>query len=220
MKATVLGNQRNGPTELYDKSGKLMRIANYKSDILDGTMIHYYSDGVVADSVEYKCGKKYGYFRKYNKDGSLHEISYWYFDLQYGPFLWYQKNDMLKTFSFVDFGKKTIATCTYNSHGNLDSIESLTLEMFADTLERDGKPMLRLFAYLPKIPLATQSYSIGLIDNSNKMKEIGDIEGNNFFIDTTIDMPPDGFHYYLGCNLKSYENSRPDFFMVVAKPNK
>ena len=64
VKATVIGNKRNGPTELYDKSGKLMRIANYKSDILDGTMIHYYSDGVVADSVEYKCGKKYGYFRK------------------------------------------------------------------------------------------------------------------------------------------------------------
>jgi hypothetical protein len=75
---------------------------------------------------------------------------------------------MLKTFSFVDFGKKTIAVSYYNDHGNLDSIESLTFPMYIDTVERDNKPRLRIFAYLPKIPLALQSYSIGLIGNDKK----------------------------------------------------
>jgi hypothetical protein len=217
VKATYVDSARNGPTWLYDSLGRLMRVSNFKDGSLNGTTIHYYPNGAVSDSVEYKCDKKYGYLWKYNKDGSLHEISYWYFDLQYGPYLAYQKDNILKTFSFVDFGKNTIAVSYYNTHGNLDSIEPLTLIVFEDTIERDDRPMLRLFAYLPKIPLTHQSYSIGLVGDSKKINKVSDVEGNNFFIDTVLSMPPKGYHYYLGCNLKAYENSKNEFYLVEAK---
>jgi antitoxin component YwqK of YwqJK toxin-antitoxin module len=61
VKANYVDSERNGPTWLYDSLGKLMRIANYKDGVLNGTTTHYYPNGIVADSVEYKCGKEYGY---------------------------------------------------------------------------------------------------------------------------------------------------------------
>jgi hypothetical protein len=79
----------------------------------------------------------------------------------------------------------------------------MDLTLFVEEREKNGTPLFKFFAYLPRIPLADEAYSIGIIDSNKVARKLCDIENRNFFIDTLLAAPPKGFHFYLGCDLKA-----------------
>jgi hypothetical protein len=213
-KARFVHGRRNGKTEIYDSSGKLTGILNYKNDSLSGICIHYFPNGVVSDSVRYQCDKSQGYWRHYNKEGDLSRITYFYFGLQFGPDLWYRKDNILETFYFRNFEKEPLVECLYNAQGNLDSIKKMDLKVVLEDKDKEGSPVVQFFAFLPQIPLTKESYSIGIADKNHVTQKICDIKGENFLIDTLLSAPPPGYHFYLKCDLKANEGGFHDTHMV------
>lgn len=205
VKARFVDGKREGVTEVYDSSKKLTGILHYKGGILSGTCIHYFSNGVVADSIHYESDKPQGYWRHYNQDGSLKHITYFYFGLQFGPDLWYQQDNVLKNFCFLDFERRTILASSYDSRGHINLIDSIALPIMLDKKEKNGTPLVEFFAYLPQVPLVKHTYYIGISNNEKEMHKLSNIQGENFMIDTVLTPPPPGFHFYLGCDLKAIE---------------
>jgi hypothetical protein len=215
VKARFVDGKREGKTEIYKNSGKLAGTVNYKNDLMWGMTIHYFPNGVVSDSVEYVCDKPQGYWRHYNEDGSPRHFNYYYFGLEFGPDLWYDNRDsVMRTYYFLDFERQPIVECSYDRHGNLDSVKKIDLNFVLEDREKDSVPMIRVFAFLPKIPLAEQSYSIGIAENNKpigievkgkKAEKLFNITTPNFYIDTLIAAPPSGYHYYLACDLRANE---------------
>ena len=150
IKARFVDGRRSGRTEVIDSLGRLTGVLNYNNDSMSGICIHYFSDGVVSDSVMYRCDKPQGYWRHYAPDGDLRHINYFYFGLQFGPDLWYYKDRILKSFSFLDFEREPIVECTYNTHGNLDSIRKMDLKVILTDKEKNGTPVVEFFAELVK----------------------------------------------------------------------
>ena len=226
VKARYIDGKREGKTEIYDSTGKLGGIVNYKNDLKSGITVHYFPNGVVSDSVEYVYDKPQGYWRHYNDDGSPRHINYYYFGLEFGPDAYYEARDsVMRTFYFLNFERHPIVECSYDRHGNLDSIKKVELQFIVEAKEKAGISMLQAFAYLPKIPLVKQSYYIGIAEGANpvgiddknrKSRKLWDIETSNFLIDTLLTAPPAGYHYYLGCDLKAVETGFEETLMVEA----
>jgi len=205
VKARFVGYKREGLTEVYDSSNKLTGILHYENDALSGVCIHYFANGAVSDSVNYKCNKERGYWRHFYPDGSPRHINYYYFGLQFGPDLWYDKDTVLRSFKFLDFERHPLLECLYNRHGHIDSIANIALPISLTEKEKNGIPLVEFFAYLPEIPLVKQTYYIGIADSKKNIRKLCDIQGSNFFIDTMLTNPPSGYHFYLGCHLKAIE---------------
>jgi hypothetical protein len=66
---------------------------------------------------------------------------------------------------------------------------------------------------LPILPHAIQTYSIGLTNKDHITKELTNITGHEFLIDTLLTYPPSGWHYYVGCNLKANKDSINKFYI-------
>jgi hypothetical protein len=203
VKAKFVNGKRNGETEFYDNSGKLTGIINYRDDEKWGICKHYFPNGRISDSVMYVCDKPQGYWRHYDQTGQPTHFSYFYFGLQYGPDLWYGKDTVLRDFYFLNFERQPIVECTYNQHGYLDSIVKVDLTLHVEEREKNGTPLFKFFAYLPRIPLADLMYSVGVVGKDSVSQKLFDIEGNSFFIDTMLSAPPAGTHFYLDCDLKA-----------------
>jgi hypothetical protein len=205
IKARYIDGRRNGKTEFYDNSGHLTGVVNYKDDAKWGMCIHYYSNGVVSDSILYECDKPKGYWRHYDQAGEPTHFSYYYFGLQYGPELWYDKDTVLRTYKFLDFEKQAILECSYNSRGHIEAIKNIALPISLEERKKNGVDMFDFFAYLPRIPLVKHTYYLGVADANKVMHKLCNIQGENFFIDTLLVAPPPGSHFYLGCDLKAVE---------------
>lgn len=216
IKARFINGRSNGKTEYYDDSGKLTGIINYRDDEKWGMSIHYYTNGVVSDSVMYVCDKSQGYWRHYDQVGRPTHFSYFYFGLQFGPDLWYDKDSVLRNYYFLNFERQPIVECTYNRYGHLDSIVKVDLTVIVDERIKNGNFVYHFFAYLPRIPLADMAYSIGIVDKDSVTQKLCDIKGSNFFIDTLLAAPPAGYHFYLGCNLKANEGKYHEIISVEA----
>ena len=66
-----LGNDKDGKEELYNTSGKLNRVRNWKRGVLDGEMIVYHSNGNVYIRGNYKNGSLVGEYTVYKDNGDL-----------------------------------------------------------------------------------------------------------------------------------------------------
>jgi len=216
IKARLINGKSNGKTEYYDNSGNLTGILNYRDDEKWGVCKHYYSNGVVSDSVEYVCDKEQGYWRHYDRAGSPTHFGYFYFGLQYGPDLWYDTNKVLRKFNFLNFERQPIVECTYNRYGYIDSIIKVDLTVIVDQREKNGEPLYKFFAYLPRIPLTNMVYSIGIVDTNKVERKLWEIGDSNFFIDTMLAAPPPGSHFYLCCNLKANKGKFDETITVEA----
>lgn len=216
VKARYVDGRRDGKTEVYDSSGKLGGVVNYKDGLKSGTSIHYFSNGIVADSVRYECGKEQGYWRHFFPNGEPRHINYYYYGLEFGPDLWYDKDTILRTFQFLDFERHPIVICSYNEHGNIDSLKKIDLTIMLEEKEKNGVPLFHFFAYLPQIPLAKQSYYIGISDKNKLSRKLCDVKESTFFIDTVLAAPPRGYHFYLGCDLKADDGVFDQTIMVEA----
>ena len=216
IKARLVDGRSNGKTEFYDQSGKLTGIINYKDDQKWGICIHYYANGVVSDSVNYVCDKEQGYWRHYDVAGTPTHFSYYYFGLQFGPDLWYDKDTVLKKYYYYNFERQPIVECNYDRYGHLDSIVKTDLTVMVEERKKDSASVYKFFAYLPRVPLANQEYYVGIVDKDKAHRKLTDIEGKNFFIDTTLAAPPQGAHFYLGCELKANDGKFDETILVEA----
>jgi hypothetical protein len=225
IKESTANNMRNGKTEIYDQEGKLASVVNYKDDLKSGFSVDYYSNGVMADSGHYEFNKRQRYWKYYREDGRLLHVIYYYFGLQFGPSIWYQSDGavdkVLRNFKFFDFDGHCIAECYYNKHGNIDSITNFALPIELDSLQKNGDPFVRFFAYLPVIPLVKETYYIGIADSVNiSRRKLCDIQGSNFFIDTILAPPPPGCYFYLASDLKADEIGLDTTFITEARQNR
>jgi len=217
IRAKFVNGKSNGETQYYDNSGKLTGIINYRDDEKWGICRHYFPNGSISDSVEYVCDKEQGYWRHYDQNGNPTHFAYYYFGLQYGPDLWYDKDKVLRYFNFLNFERQPIVECIYNRHGYLDSIVKVDLTVYVDEREKNGTPLYKFFAYLPRIPLADLVYSVGVVGkDSVTQKKLFDIEGKGFFIDTMLAAPPAGSHFYLDCDLKANKGKYHETIRVEA----
>ena len=66
-----LGNDKDGKEELYNTSGKLNRVRNWKRGVLDGEMIVYHSNGNVYIRGNYKNGSLVGEYTVFKDNGDL-----------------------------------------------------------------------------------------------------------------------------------------------------
>jgi hypothetical protein len=114
----------------------------------------------------------------------------------------------------LNFEKEPLVECTYNTHGNLDSIKKMELKVILTEKEKDGLPVVEFFAYLPQVPLTEDSYSIGIADINHVKQKLCDIKESNFFIDTLLPAPPPGYHFYLKCDLTQKEGGLHDTHVV------
>lgn len=216
IKSRFVNGRSNGKTEYYDSSGQLTGIINYRDDEKWGISKHFYPNGAVSDSVEYVCDKEQGYWRHYDQSGTPTHFSFFYFGLQFGPDLWYDKDKVLRNYYFLNFERQPIAECTYDRYGHLDSIIKMEPTVIFDERNKNGIPVYKFFAYLPRIPLTEEAYSIGIIDGNRVTRKLCDIEGSNFLIDTMLAAPPPGYHFYLACDLKANKGKFEQTIMVEA----
>jgi hypothetical protein len=165
--------------------------------------IHFFPNGRVSDSVRYVFDKPEGYWLFYTPEGELRHATYFYSGLQFGPEIWYRKDEVLKTFRFLNFEREPIVECTYNTHGNLDSIEKIDLKPVLTEKVSSRAPVVEFFTYLPQIPLTNVFYSIGVADKNHVKQKLYDIKGANFIIDTLLPPPAAGYHFYLRCDVKN-----------------
>jgi hypothetical protein len=196
----------NGNSSYYSKEGKLLNTTMYKDGMKNGISINYFPNGLVSDSVEFKCGKEVGYWRYFDVAGKKQYADYYYYGLQYGPELIYE-SDKLHKFLFSDLNRKVIVNCFYNSLGNLDSIGWFSMNFVVLDKLFDNKPVKNLFAYLPDIPGATQSFSIGTTNKEHQDSAICSVRGHDFIIDTIMPLPSSGRFYYIACKLKTEGDS-------------
>jgi hypothetical protein len=202
----------DGKASYYDSSGALYNVTTYDKGIKNGISINYYPDKAVSDSVEFKCGKEYEYWKYYDSKGNIVYANFYYYGLQFGPELIF-KNNKLDKFVFSDLSKKTLVTCEYDSSSNIDTGFRFRMQYALKAVMFENKPRLNLFGYLPRLPHAFQTYSLGLTNDKHADKELTKIEGREFLIDTLLSYPPPGWHYYVSCNLRANKNSINKFYV-------
>lgn len=61
----------DGPWNVYDKNGKLLRQENYRSFVLHGEVRAFYPSGAVKDFSVYEAGQRHGLNKTYYENGGL-----------------------------------------------------------------------------------------------------------------------------------------------------
>lgn len=62
-------NKLNGSAYLYDREHRLLEVATYKDNVLEGEYIKYYLSGAIKSEMKYRRGKIEGYARYYDEKG-------------------------------------------------------------------------------------------------------------------------------------------------------
>ena len=68
-KYNYVGNKLNGQAFLYDKEHRILEMATYKDNVLEGENIKYYLSGSVKSEMMYSRGKIEGYVKYYDEKG-------------------------------------------------------------------------------------------------------------------------------------------------------
>ena len=202
----------DGIARYYDSSGVLNGVTNFRDGIKEGISINYYPNGKVSDSVEYRSGKEFGYWKEYDEKGNITCGNYYYYGVQFGPELVFE-NSRLKKFLFSDLNRSKIVECNYSSPGIIDTGILFRPQFNIKSVRFQGKLVFNLFGYLPAIPHTEQRYSIGLSNEAHQDRELTPITGHDFMIDTLLAPPPSGWHYYIGCRLKANKDSIDKFYI-------
>ena len=203
----------DGTAHYYDSLGTLYNVSNYRKGIKDGMSVNYYSNQVISDSVEYKNGKESGYWRHFDIKGGDTYGNFYYYGLQFGPELIF-KNDHLQKYLFSDLDRKIIIACDYDDGGKIDTNFRYEMQFALRSVKYDAKPVLNLFGFLPFIPHAGQTYSLGITNKEHADKELAPLSGHDFLIDTLLAVPPSGWRYFIGCNLKTNDGSFHKYYIL------
>lgn len=166
----------NGLIRFYDTSDyRLTSEAYYKHDSLHGERIDYHPNGKIASLLNYTMDEANGLASFFDTSGILHQSSHFFHGLQAGPLINYYKNEP-RTYSFYTFDGRRILQLDYDSAIE-QSIKSLKGKLFfyaENYFIESYDPTnveTRFFIYLPNPPLMNFSYSICVIDSSDKIVE-------------------------------------------------
>ena len=87
------------------------------------------------------------------------------------------------------------------------------MDFIVNDKQFNGKRVVNIFAYLPTIPGATQSFSIGLTSKMHVINKLYPVKGNRFIIDTLLPVPPPNWHYFIGCDFNPNNGTKKTFFI-------
>lgn len=203
----------DGEAKYYDEFHVLRSIITYERGIRNGKSINYYKNGAIKDSLNYSDDKILGFWWHLDSNGIVEYMSSYYYGVQVGAECLYD-GGALKTFLFSDFNQTTLVKCDYEGV-KVKDIKKFDMNPVIVDQIMDGKLMKKLFAYLPYIPHANQKFKIGISNAQGQDKELTYIAGNGVFIDTLLERPKEGWHYFIACHLKANNDSLNKMFITV-----
>jgi hypothetical protein len=140
-----------------DGKGNLQSEIHYINDtIKHGLARYYYSVPInrLKEEVEFRFGKKYGWYKHYRKDGTIDSRTHFKKDLADGDNYWYFENGKLKEQTFWSNGKQYGAGTWYYKNGNLETYN--VTDFYGEIL-----------------------YVLQRDENGNKIKEAGSVFSKN-----------------------------------------
>lgn len=100
-----LNGEKNGSSNRWFKTGKLLEESNWKNDKLDGVYRSFFLDGKVGLESKYDQGKRSGPFKTWFTDGTLELDAFYTNDLPDKDWLYYDsKGEVLYTLKY-ELGK-------------------------------------------------------------------------------------------------------------------
>lgn len=188
----------NGMIKFYDSvTNKIVSIAEYRNDTLNGERIDYYPNGQKKAIVYYTEGKENGYATFYDSMGKIEGKQFSYYGLRAGPSISF-KNGQPNEFRFYSFDNFLLFYINYDSLKNKKISEwednffyitkSKIFEANVGQTYDSTKLRKEYFIYLIE-PLGYNFiYSLCLIDNTYKVsRTMSTMKTSNHWETFTID---------------------------------
>ncbi|MBS4064319.1 MAG: hypothetical protein KGZ74_07145 [Chitinophagaceae bacterium] len=186
----------DGLTKYYNLNGQLRSMFNFSDGVKNGAALNYNDNGKVHDSINYSYGKMNGWHYVYDTLGQLVFKNYFFFGQRIGEEIFY-KNDSIKAFAFINFEKKRIFSCAYDSIG-ITGASGDILHVSSYGINSDNRRQQGVFVYLIYPPKVFVKYSLGIINEETKeRKETLVLQSSNFFWDTILPAPNKNWKYYV-----------------------
>ncbi|QQS51271.1 MAG: toxin-antitoxin system YwqK family antitoxin [Bacteroidota bacterium] len=114
-----IDNQKNGTFQEFYVSGKIMEIANYKNNELEGWQISFYENGRVANAFYIHNGSIIGEAKKWYENGTLRKIEYYLSEMRNDSIIrvWYD-NGCKRLEGQYKLGKKQGVWIQYYNTGD------------------------------------------------------------------------------------------------------
>lgn len=205
----------DGLTKYYSLDGQLRRSCFLSNGIKNGVGINYHANGQIHDSINYSYGKMNGWHYVYKSSGQLEFKNFFFFGQRVGEEVFY-KSDTPTRFAFINFEKKRIFSCAYDSIGingaSGDILHVSSYGIYSDTIRQQG-----IFVYLIYPPMVSVKYSFGTINEETKeKKETAPITSKLFFWDTILPPPNAGWKYYVSAQyLDSINKFEKVYFSII-----
>lgn len=202
----------NGLANLYDKSGLLVARYVYINGVRNGLAVNLYPNGNPKDSFRFVNGREDGVFNTYNMEGELMSSTNYFRGLKLGNASVYE-NQVLKGYNFFDLERGfDVFICDYDSSGKLTSATNFEPHSTISRLIVEGEKKLGFFSYLPRPPFMKADYNLGMIKDKVDTVLLGKIMNKEPFIDTILEYPLLGYHYFLSVHLKDSGDYNKVFF--------
>lgn len=193
-----------GDAKYYDKgNGKLSYICTYHNGIQIGKAVHYFlNSGITRDSSFYINDLMHGFSYAFDTLGKLILQQNHYYGLMVGDRLYFNSGK-LNAYFFSDFEQNDIFRCDYDSLGKCKLVFFNFTASLTNRLGQNRQPSLGVFLYFPKPPNLTITQTIGLRNAKKETKENYILPNNRLFLDTTLNYPDSGWHYYISTHVES-----------------
>lgn len=204
----------DGPTKYYNLNGRIESLIYYSKGIKNGVGLNFHSNGKVYDSSTYVSGMKNGWHYVYDTVGQLIFKDYFFYGQRLGEEVFY-KNGKPIEFSFLNFEKKRIFSCGYDSIG-LTGASGGILNVSSYGIYTNGVRQQGVFVYLIQPPGILVNYSLGLFnEKANKKNELLQFKPTGFFKDTALTLPEEGWKYYVAAHYNDTVNKFEKVFISV-----
>ena len=191
----------DGVAKYLDSQEMVIARITYSRGVKNGVAINYFGNGNIKDSMYFNDGLPNGPSFLFDSSGNIKISKYNYYGLSVGPYAYYESGKIYK-YIFTDFENNVTLKCEYDS--NL--ISSMTYDnqpIFTEAIDSRRKSVIKLFYYLPSPPHLNITYKIGLENNQRESKYESLVLTNKPFLDTVLQRPDSGWHYFLSAHLES-----------------
>jgi hypothetical protein len=207
-------NEIDGIAKFYNQEGILTSVENYSNGIRNGNTVHYYSNGLVKDSIFFDHDIMNGFQSTYDSTGNLRSRSYQFYGHKMGPQTFFS-NGLVKQYFFVDFNRDPVVDCDYDSSGNLSRLSSYSARPSLYSVISNTERLLDLFMYLPVPPGANVEFKVGITNDKKQDKFLFAVGNSRVIFDTLLPHPPAGWYYFVSSSVNNYQNSINKVYMEV-----
>jgi len=207
IKAHFIDSEKiDGLAKYFDIDGNLIAIINYKNGIKTGPAVNFFLNGFKKDSMTYDSGQEQGFIFHYDSSGRLGSKVNYYKGSKVGPGIIYSFGK-LKQYYFNDFDSNTVFISNYDSLGR-SVVGMINLDPKSMVFDEDnGESTMQLRLYLPNPPNIISIYHLGLANENNSEKKEILINNDRFYLDTILNPPPKGYHYYVSTHFQNSDST-------------